>query len=54
MLTFPTTCAGRSEALPEDDRKNADAGVAALIEGVEMIERVCSPSFETGLRPSSG
>jgi molecular chaperone GrpE len=39
MLTVSDNLRRALEALPEDDRKNADAGVAALIEGVEMIER---------------
>lgn len=39
MLTVSDNLSRALEALPEDDRKNADAGVASLIEGVEMIER---------------
>lgn len=39
MLTVSDNLRRALEALPEEDRKNADAGVAALIEGVEMIER---------------
>jgi len=39
MLTVSDNLRRALEALPEDDRKNADAGVASLIEGVEMIER---------------
>ncbi|WP_299809318.1 nucleotide exchange factor GrpE [uncultured Roseibium sp.] len=39
MLNVSDNLRRALEALPEDDRKNADAGVAALIEGVEMIER---------------
>jgi len=39
MLTVSDNLRRALEALPEDDRRNADAGVAALIEGVEMIER---------------
>lgn len=39
MLTVSDNLRRALEALPEDDRKNADAGVAALIDGVEMIER---------------
>jgi len=39
MLTVSDNLRRALEALPEDDRKNADAGVASLIEGVQMIER---------------
>ncbi|WP_420412426.1 nucleotide exchange factor GrpE [Roseibium sp.] len=39
MLTVSDNLRRALEALPEDDRKNADAGIAALIDGVEMIER---------------
>jgi molecular chaperone GrpE len=39
MLTVSDNLRRALEALPEDDRRNADAGIAALIEGVEMIER---------------
>ncbi|PVB61387.1 nucleotide exchange factor GrpE [Labrenzia sp. 011] len=39
MLNVSDNLRRALEALPEEDRKNADAGVAALIEGVEMIER---------------
>lgn len=39
MLTVSDNLRRALEALPEEDRKNADAGIAALIEGVEMIER---------------
>ncbi|MEM5581516.1 nucleotide exchange factor GrpE [Roseibium sp. AS2] len=39
MLTVSDNLRRALEALPEDDRKNADAGIASLIEGVEMIER---------------
>ncbi|MEO9526056.1 MAG: nucleotide exchange factor GrpE, partial [Roseibium sp.] len=39
MLTVSDNLRRALEALPEDDRKNADAGIASLIDGVEMIER---------------
>ncbi|WP_428641216.1 nucleotide exchange factor GrpE [Roseibium sp.] len=39
MLTVSDNLRRALEALPDEDRKNADAGVASLIEGVEMIER---------------
>lgn len=39
MLTVSDNLRRALEVLPEDDRKNADAGIAALIDGVEMIER---------------
>ncbi len=39
ILTVSDNLRRALEALPEDDRRNADAGVASLIEGVEMIER---------------
>lgn len=39
MLTVSDNLRRALDALPEDDRKNADAGIASLIEGVEMIER---------------
>jgi len=39
MLTVSDNLRRALEALPEDDRRNADAGIASLIEGVEMIER---------------
>ncbi|MCX2724371.1 nucleotide exchange factor GrpE [Roseibium salinum] len=39
VLTVSDNLHRALEALPEEDRRNADAGVAALIEGVEMIER---------------
>ncbi|WP_298962292.1 nucleotide exchange factor GrpE [uncultured Roseibium sp.] len=39
MLTVSDNLRRALEALPEEDRRNADAGVASLIEGVEMIER---------------
>ena len=39
MLTVSDNLRRALDALPEDDRKNADAGIAALIEGVEMTER---------------
>ncbi len=39
ILTVSDNLRRALEALPEEDRKNADAGVASLIEGVEMIER---------------
>jgi len=39
MLTVSDNLRRALDALPEEDRKNADAGIAALIEGVEMIER---------------
>ncbi|MEM9632428.1 MAG: nucleotide exchange factor GrpE [Pseudomonadota bacterium] len=39
MLTVSDNLRRALEALPEEDRKNADAGIASLIEGVEMIER---------------
>lgn len=39
ILTVSDNLRRALEALPEDDRKNADAGMAALIEGVEMTER---------------
>lgn len=39
MLTVSDNLRRALEALPEDDRRNADAAVAALIEGVEMTER---------------
>ncbi|MEP1932215.1 MAG: nucleotide exchange factor GrpE [Roseibium sp.] len=39
MLTVSDNLSRALDTLPEDDRKNADAGIAALIEGVEMTER---------------
>jgi molecular chaperone GrpE len=39
VLTVSDNLRRALDALPEDDRKNADAGIASLIEGVEMIER---------------
>ena len=39
MLTVSDNLRRALEALPEDDRRNADAGIAALIDGVEMTER---------------
>lgn len=39
MLTVSDNLRRALEVLPEDDRKNADAGIASLIEGVEMTER---------------
>ena len=39
VLTVSDNLRRALEALPDEDRKNADAGTAALIEGVEMIER---------------
>ncbi|WP_299476290.1 nucleotide exchange factor GrpE [uncultured Roseibium sp.] len=39
MLTVSDNLRRALDALPDEDRKNADAGIAALIEGVEMIER---------------
>ena len=39
MLTVSDNLRRALDALPEEDRKNADAGIASLIEGVEMIER---------------
>jgi molecular chaperone GrpE len=39
VLTVSDNLRRALDALPEDDRKNADAGTASLIEGVEMIER---------------
>ncbi|MEP3046870.1 MAG: nucleotide exchange factor GrpE [Roseibium sp.] len=39
MLTVSDNLSRALDTLPEEDRKNADAGIAALIEGVEMTER---------------
>jgi len=39
MLTVSDNLRRALETLPEDDRRNADAGIASLIEGVEMTER---------------
>jgi molecular chaperone GrpE len=39
MLTVSDNLRRAMDALPDEDRKNADAGIASLIEGVEMIER---------------
>ncbi|MEM8700228.1 MAG: nucleotide exchange factor GrpE [Pseudomonadota bacterium] len=39
MLTVSDNLRRALETLPDDDRKNADAGVTALVDGVEMIER---------------
>ena len=39
MLTVVDNLRRALDFLPEDDRRNADAGIASLIEGVEMTER---------------
>ncbi|MTI00292.1 nucleotide exchange factor GrpE [Roseibium sp. RKSG952] len=39
MLTVSDNLRRALEFLPDEDRKNADAGIASLIEGVEMTER---------------
>ncbi|GGB47277.1 protein GrpE [Roseibium aquae] len=39
MLTISDNLSRALEFLPEDERRNADAGLASLIEGVEMTER---------------
>jgi len=39
MLTVSDNLRRALDFLPEDDRRNADAGMASLIEGVEMTER---------------
>ncbi|MTI44561.1 molecular chaperone GrpE [Roseibium hamelinense] len=39
MLTVSDNLRRALDFLPDEDRKNADAGIASLIEGVEMTER---------------
>ena len=39
ILTVSDNLRRALDSLPEEDRRNADAGIAALIEGVEMTER---------------
>lgn len=39
MLTVSDNLRRALDFLPEEDRRNADAGITALIEGVEMTER---------------
>jgi len=39
MLTVSDNLRRALDFLPEDDRRNADAGITSLIEGVEMTER---------------
>ncbi len=46
MLTVSDNLGRALQALPEEERKNADAGLSALIEGVEMTERELIKTLE--------